>query len=110
MHSEHVRIACLCCMHRLFKLSLTYPQNADQPGRVLGVIMDALTNCMYNERLFNVLCTAADALSEAALYCTESGKPPVVVIPLPELDKVCTRRHCLSSCGAACGIAVPLID
>ena len=75
-------------MHRLFKLALTYPQSPEQPRRVLAVVVNTLMNCMYNERLFNVLCTAADALSETVLYCVESGTPPTVVVPVEDLLQV----------------------
>ncbi len=45
--SEHVRVAALCCMHRLLKLALDFPQRATQPQEVLAKVMEALMTSMH---------------------------------------------------------------
>jgi hypothetical protein len=88
MHAEHVRIAALCTMHRLFKLSLDYPQRPEQPQQVLDTVITSVGNSMHQERLFNVLCTAAEALSEALRYSAELPVPRVAVVQLGHLPQV----------------------
>ena len=90
VHSEHVRTAALCCLHRLFKIGLDDPVDTGHGQAVLGYIFKDLMQSFLKERSFPVVCTAAEAFSEVMRLCVESHDPPRAGVPVEFLPEVFT--------------------